>query len=232
MLMTHAKDFRPDAIAPVLPVRPSGLFPGTLVETAAGWRDIAGLIPGDLVYTFDGGLRPVSGLRRAQATGDAIRVPDRVLGNDSALSLAPDQLVMVDTGRAYDWLGSPVALVRAEDLVGLAGIRRRAARRRRCCMPVIPPGERDLLRATGLRVHARDRSRGEHFMCLNPRRRPPRCWAEWPCAARPAGLSLAFRAARGPMSGASDRARRSPRPLRDLNSPTRRHPKRRTRPDQ
>lgn len=165
MLMTHAKDFRPDAIAPVLPTRPTGLFPGTLVETASGWRDIASLIPGDLVYTFDGGLRPVSGLRRATAAGDAIRVPDRVLGNDSAQFLAPDQLVMIDTGRAYDWLGSPVALVRAEDLVGLAGIRRRAAPDRQLCMPVFRE-EEVIFAATGMRVHAPTEAGPEFFMVL------------------------------------------------------------------
>lgn len=165
MLMTHAKDFRLDTVAPVLPSRPAGLFPGTKVETASGWRDVTTLAPGALLYTFDGGLRPVRELRFAHGAADAIRVPAGVLGNDDEIFLAADQLVMIDTGRAYDWLGSPVALVRPEDLVGLAGIRRRAAPTRELIMPVFAE-EEVVYAATGLRAHAPTAAGAEHFMVL------------------------------------------------------------------
>ncbi|SLN13199.1 Hint domain-containing protein [Roseisalinus antarcticus] len=128
-----------------------GLLAGTRVETAAGWRDVAELCCGDLLFTMDGGCRPLHDIRIAHGGDDAVRVPAGVLGADADTYLAPDQLVLVETGWAIDWLGTPVALARAGDLVGVMGIRRKAAPTRHLRMPVFAE-EEILFAASGLRL--------------------------------------------------------------------------------
>ena len=153
MFSNHSRTF--DAGTPVLSADHGamGLFPGTRIETESGWRDVASLVRGDRVYTADGGLRPVLDLRAERAGGPAVRLPAGTLGADSDCLVAPGQLLLLDTGWAIDWLGTPVALARAGDLVGRLGVRMRAAPADRLIVPVMAE-EEVLYAATGLRVFA------------------------------------------------------------------------------
>lgn len=153
MFANHSRTFETGIPALCATAGPMGLFPGTKVETEHGWRDVARLMPGDRLYTMDGGLRPLRALRQEAALADAVRLPAGVLGADAEISVAPGQLLLIETGWAIDWLGTPVALARAADLVGHLGIRRRAAPSGVLLTPVL--GEEEILfAATGLRVFA------------------------------------------------------------------------------
>lgn len=106
----------------------TGLFAGTRVETAEGWMDVAGLRPGMELYTQDGGLRRLAGLTSTPAAGeDAVVLPEGAFGNDTATALPGGQMILLGTGAAIDWLGTPVALVPGARLLGLRGVRRRPA---------------------------------------------------------------------------------------------------------
>ena len=54
------------AVLNVLPPlrQAAGLTTGSLIETAAGWRAVETLVPGDRVQTFDGGLRAIRRVAR------------------------------------------------------------------------------------------------------------------------------------------------------------------------
>lgn len=153
MFANHSRTFETGIPALCTAAGPMGLFPGTKVETEQGWRDVVRLLPGDRLYTMDGGLRPLRALRREAALADAVRLPAGVLGADAEISVPPGQLLLIETGWAIDWLGTPVVLARAADLVGHMGIRRRAAPDGAVLAPVL--GEEEILyAASGLRVFA------------------------------------------------------------------------------
>jgi hypothetical protein len=109
---------------PVLPaaltrlIAPRGMAATTRVETAAGWRPAAEIQAGDLVHTWDGGLRPVREVERQSrpAGTEMVRLPGGILGLCDAIDLAPDQEVAIESrgsGRVHR--------VRAAALAGLSG---------------------------------------------------------------------------------------------------------------
>lgn len=169
MFLKHSNQFD-TGLARLAPAAAlSGFFPGTRVETAEGWRDVASLRPGTRVYTYDGGLRTLRQLRITAAARDAVRLPACALGNDADTYLPADQMILVDTGEAMDWLGTPVALARAADLVGSAGVKRRAAPAGRLITLVFDE-EEVIFAATGLRVHcpgAATLGASDHFTVLS-----------------------------------------------------------------
>lgn len=128
--------FRSDQIiappqAPVL----RGLTGGTLLETGAGWRPVDAITVGDMVQTFDGGLRPVVALRRHYVTRAAlieqgvqpVRIGGGTLNACSDLWVMPAQGVLcpVDPRRNG---GQEHRLCAARDLAGRPGVTRRPAR--------------------------------------------------------------------------------------------------------
>lgn len=111
----------------------SGLAAGTRVATAQGWRLAEGVIAGDRVLTFDGGMQTVTSVERGRLwTGLDIwsrrswplRVPPGALDNAVELVLLPDQTVMIELDDAEVVLGDPFALVPARALDGFRGITR------------------------------------------------------------------------------------------------------------
>lgn len=111
-----------------------GLMAGTRVASNLGWRAIEALAVGDMVLTFDHGMRPISEIRRANMwldapeTADAlwpVVVPAGALGNREELTLLPDQGVMIESDAAQDMHGDPFAVLTAQSLVGVRGIIRR-----------------------------------------------------------------------------------------------------------
>lgn len=111
-----------------------GLMAGTRVASNLGWRAIEALAVGDKVLTFDSGMQTVTEIRRAHMWLDApdtaemmwpVVIPEGALGNREELTLLPDQGVMIESDAAQDMHGDPFAVLTAQSLVGLRGIRRR-----------------------------------------------------------------------------------------------------------
>lgn len=114
-----------------------GLLAGTRVATVMGWRAAEALAPGDMVLTFDNGLRELVDVRRdtfwvadmmAPAAYAAVFVPAGAMGNSADLELLPDQGVLIESDAACDVHGDPFAVVPAKALDGFRGIRRMAPR--------------------------------------------------------------------------------------------------------
>lgn len=114
-----------------------GLTAGTRVASNLGWRDVAALTVGDKVLTFDNGMQVITEIRRNMIWVDAIEVPvhawpvhipQDVLGNRVAMTLMPDQGVMIETDAAADAHGDPFAVVPAVSLDGVMGVTRVAPR--------------------------------------------------------------------------------------------------------
>jgi hypothetical protein len=110
-----------------------GLMVGTRVASNLGWRAIDALAVGDKVLTFDHGMQEITEIRRAHLWLDApdsaealwpVVVPADALGNREELVLLPDQGVMVESDAAQDMHGDPFAVITAQSLVGLRGIRK------------------------------------------------------------------------------------------------------------
>lgn len=98
------------------------------VLTARGARPVGDLGPGDLVWSLDRGLVPVTwvGRRRAAGRGEGAPVlfAPGTLGNHAPLRLSPQHRVMLSGPAVEDHAGAPEVLVPAKALVGCAGVRR------------------------------------------------------------------------------------------------------------
>lgn len=115
------------------PAAETGVTAGTKVATAMGWRPVEALTEGDLVLTFDRGLRPLKAVIRTWAWMTPhetpmhqwpLLIPTGALGNAVPLVLLSQQPVMLESDAAEVVFGDPFTLVRAEDLDGFRGIDR------------------------------------------------------------------------------------------------------------
>ncbi len=111
----------------------TGIIVGTRVATSMGWRDVGAIQEGDMVLTFDGGLQPLSGVRRRAMWSGAgacppafwpLVIPAGALENAKAMRLLPRQGVMLESDVAEEVLGDPFALIPAAALDGVSGIER------------------------------------------------------------------------------------------------------------
>ncbi|MFK7938837.1 MAG: Hint domain-containing protein [Roseovarius sp.] len=109
----------------------SGLITGTRVATGLGWRKVEALGEGDMVLTFDAGLQRITKITREVIWNEAracpqrfwpLNVPAGALGNRDALTILPDQYVMVESDAGEDLFGDPFSLIPASALVGVNGI--------------------------------------------------------------------------------------------------------------
>ena len=89
------------------------LTAGTMVETETGWMLVERLSLGDAVYTFDGGLAPIAGLRQTRLTAGTQlwHVPGGALNNCDEMFLTRDQHVMIFDDNAEDLYDTPYVLV-------------------------------------------------------------------------------------------------------------------------
>jgi Hint domain len=76
----------------------SGLTAATLVETTQGWRAAADLMIGSMVYTIEGGIRPVLAIDRKEVPAGTtfVRLAGGTFDNCSTLDLLPEQDVVLD----------------------------------------------------------------------------------------------------------------------------------------
>jgi len=102
-----------------------GIYSETLLLTAEGPRPVGRVAEGDLVMTFDHGLRPVRWVERFDFTrlsGDLpeaiwpLRVPAGLFGNAQERFLAPEQCLLLESDLAEVELGDPFILVPARVL--------------------------------------------------------------------------------------------------------------------
>lgn len=113
-------------------LREDGLLAGTLIATDEGWRPVEGIVPGDMVLTFDNGMQPVAGIHRIEIKRDSVPahkaftmlVPAGVLGNRKDMILLPSQEVIVESDMAEIDFGEPFVLVQTLMLDGYRGIRK------------------------------------------------------------------------------------------------------------
>lgn len=108
-----------------------GILQGTRIATASGWRMVEDLSPGDLLLTFDTGLRPLQAVHRASMMADParwspahwpVRVPVGAMGNRAVLDLLPEQPVLIECDQAEAMFGDPFALVPARSLTFWRGV--------------------------------------------------------------------------------------------------------------
>ena len=153
MFHNRSRDFATATQIATLGLAPDALMPDTMVETLRGWRPAGRIAVGTRLHSHDGGVARVDRVERVAGPADAIRLPATAFGADDVTFLSPGQLVLVETGPAMTWLNVPVALARAEHLVGLRGVARRKAPSRDLVRLVLDD-EQVLFASTGLRVFA------------------------------------------------------------------------------
>lgn len=148
-----------------------GLLAGTQVATAMGWRAVEALAPGDLVLTFDNGLRPLAEVRRdtfwvadmmVPAAYASVIVPAGALGNANELELLPDQGVLIESEAACDAYGDPFAVVAAKTLTGYRGISRAGPRTQVEVITLVFEDEQIIYADGGALVHC---ARGHMRLC-------------------------------------------------------------------
>ncbi|WP_420002445.1 Hint domain-containing protein [Arenibacterium sp. LLYu02] len=143
-------DLRPEGEGSASRLRPlnGGVLPGTLIETANGFVQARTLRPGDMVQTFDGGLREVMTVRQSVPRLTAmVHVPAGVIGNDADLDLPSDAVVAIEGDLALDLFDLPVVTVKLVALIGYKGIA--AAMPQRLARVHIDCAEEELLWSEG-----------------------------------------------------------------------------------
>lgn len=110
-----------------------GIISGTRVASNLGWRAVEALAPGDKVLTFDNGMQTLVEVRREVIWIDALSIPKQhwsvfipagAMNNRCDLTMMPEQGIVVESDVADEAMGDPFAVLDAQDLVGLRGIRR------------------------------------------------------------------------------------------------------------
>lgn len=110
-----------------------GFIEGTKIATRRGWRNAEALVPGDMVLTFDHGFQPLIDVRREVSclndagTGsqnDPLLLPEGALGNFGEMYVLPKQGLLIESEAVEDAYGDPFAVVNAEALSRLPGVRR------------------------------------------------------------------------------------------------------------
>lgn len=117
----------------------TGIVAGTKVATPTGWRAIEGVIAGDQVLTFDGGMQTVVNVQReiiyhiggpgAEENWPLV-IPKDALGNREQMSMMPHQAMLIESDTAEAIFGDPFAMIPAASLEGFRGIRREAPQSR------------------------------------------------------------------------------------------------------
>ena len=164
MFLNHAKDFSLVSPISTLGLSPDLMMPQTMVETLGGWRQAGRIVAGTRLYTYDGGVARVRRVERAQGAADAVRLPATAFGADEETFLSPGQLVLLETGAAMSWLNVPVALARAEHLIGISGVARRRAPSTGLVRLVLDD-EQVIFASTGLRLFAGSAATGDTSDC-------------------------------------------------------------------
>ncbi|MBY6137898.1 Hint domain-containing protein [Leisingera daeponensis] len=123
LLLTNPLPQSPKPAAKRARIRSGGFLPGTLVETAEGFKQARDVKPGDMVFTFDGGAQEVKAVKHAvPRLTTLMHIPAGALGNDTDLMLPSDQKVALEMDTAERLFGLPVVIAKLIALAGYKGI--------------------------------------------------------------------------------------------------------------
>ncbi|MEP2641160.1 Hint domain-containing protein [Roseobacter sp.] len=109
------------------------MLTGTQVVSRQGWRPVETLVVGDMVQTFDNGFQAVARITKRclwenpanVASRDwPVVVPSGVLGNRAALTVLPDQGVLLEHDAISDPMGDCFGIVPGAALDGVCGMAR------------------------------------------------------------------------------------------------------------
>lgn len=99
----------------------------TLIAVPKGFRPVDQIAVGDLVETLDDGPQPVRAVRRQLVAGHGDAAPVLFeagsIGNERAILVSPDHLILITDWRAELWMGCDEMLVAAKDLVNGRDVR-------------------------------------------------------------------------------------------------------------
>ena len=103
-----------------------GVYGSTAVATLTGWRCAASLIVGDCVLTVANGAQVIRQIDTVAVEPDhgplwSMHLPARGFGATAALSLPPDQPLLIETDQALPFCGEPFALIPTLALDGWRG---------------------------------------------------------------------------------------------------------------
>ncbi len=110
-----------------------GLIAGTTVATEMGWIPVEDLRVGDRVVTFDNGMQRLAAVsvstlytaeKQAPRAVWPVQIPEKVLGNRTALTVLPEQALLIESDESEALFGDPFVLVSAASLDGYKGITR------------------------------------------------------------------------------------------------------------
>ncbi len=132
-MSTEAAEMNAPAATPVSThgIVTQGILAGTRVASNLGWRVVEALAPGDSVLTFDNGMRKICEVRREFVWFEdqsmprhhwPVHVPVGALCNRVAMTVLPEQGVVIESDVADEVLEDPFAVIMARQLVGLRGI--------------------------------------------------------------------------------------------------------------
>lgn len=108
----------------------NGILVGTRIASNLGWRAVEALAPGDQVLTFDGGMQTIVETRRKvlwDGMGDCprglwpVHLATGTGDLTAAVTVMPEQAVMIESDVAEYETGDPFALVNAGVLSGFDG---------------------------------------------------------------------------------------------------------------
>ncbi|WP_368188101.1 Hint domain-containing protein [Aestuariibius sp. HNIBRBA575] len=122
-IATAGRPSQSDLMVPNPHDRQPGLMSGAMVETDCGWKAIEQVQVGDVLCTFDGGLRAVRDIIRDDVpAAQHVHIPGGVLGSDADLTVLPDQYILLTGSLAETRFKLPAVLMEARKLVGEFGI--------------------------------------------------------------------------------------------------------------
>ncbi|WP_175556948.1 Hint domain-containing protein [Shimia gijangensis] len=108
-----------------------GFVEGTTVRMESDWRNVAWLVEGDMVFTFENGLQPVRQITvidiwkqpgTCPSSVCPLFVPSGALGNEEDLVLQGETMVALASKAFEKQNGSRFALLQGADLIGFIGI--------------------------------------------------------------------------------------------------------------
>ena len=153
-----------------------GIARGTLIVAEDGMRAIETLKVGDSVRTFDNGWQPIVAIRRTLLTPDLqddadtptpFTIPAGTLGNVRAITVMPDQGLMVGSENACDVMGDPFAVVPVQALEGQCGITRSAPARQTELFVLVFASEEVVYSDGGQLLHCDCQSPGGTCVCYD-----------------------------------------------------------------
>ncbi|MEM8842684.1 MAG: Hint domain-containing protein [Pseudomonadota bacterium] len=117
-----------DTVEDLLATAAVGLLGDTMIATPEGERAVASLAEGDLIDTRDGGAQAIRLIAQSEATADGVLAPVTIapdtFGRHRALTVAPQQRILISDWRADLLFGEAEVLIPARFLTNGQTVKR------------------------------------------------------------------------------------------------------------